>query len=247
MFRHKGKSRKFRQNIGIASLLSFVAGVVNVVGVLAVQRLTSNVTGHFAFMVEEAAKMQMQQAVFYAIYVFFFFIGACFSRVLIELISMRSEQYAFIVPVLIEMLILTTVVFLDLRFIQNHPNEIACTLLFAMGLQNALVTTISNSVVRTTHLTGLFTDMGIEVAQLLFYRSATQQKKLTTSIKLRLAIIAAFFVGGVAAGFLFAYFQTRTLLLASATLLIGLVSDYVRIKFRQRKIRQQKLEGKKTT
>ena len=38
--------------------------------------------------------------------------------------------------------------------------------MFAMGLQNALVTKISNATVRTTHLTGLFTDLGIELSQL---------------------------------------------------------------------------------
>lgn len=48
----------------------------------------------------------------------------------------------------------------------ENSNIIAFYLLFAMGLQNALVTKISNATVRTTHLTGLFTDLGIELSQL---------------------------------------------------------------------------------
>lgn len=48
----------------------------------------------------------------------------------------------------------------------ENSNIIAFSLLFAMGLQNALVTKISNATVRTTHLTGLFTDLGIELSQL---------------------------------------------------------------------------------
>jgi uncharacterized membrane protein YoaK (UPF0700 family) len=43
-------------------------------------------------------------------------------------------------------------------------------MLFAMGMQNAMVTKISQSIVRTTHLTGLFTDLGIELSQLFFYK-----------------------------------------------------------------------------
>jgi len=50
MFRHQGKTRTLNHNLKIASLLSFVAGMVNVAGFLAVQRLTTNVTGHFAFL-----------------------------------------------------------------------------------------------------------------------------------------------------------------------------------------------------
>ena len=57
MFRHKGKTRTIKHNLRIASLLSFVAGIVNVAGFLAIQRLTTNVTGHFAFIVEEILKL----------------------------------------------------------------------------------------------------------------------------------------------------------------------------------------------
>ncbi len=49
MFRHKGKNRTFAHNLRLATLLSFVAGLVNITGVLAVKTLTTNVTGHFAF------------------------------------------------------------------------------------------------------------------------------------------------------------------------------------------------------
>jgi uncharacterized membrane protein YoaK (UPF0700 family) len=49
MFSHTGKNRTLKHNLKIASLLSFVAGIVNVAGFLSVQRLTTNVTGHFAF------------------------------------------------------------------------------------------------------------------------------------------------------------------------------------------------------
>lgn len=240
MFRHKGKARKFRQNLGIASLLSFVAGVVNVVGFLAVQRLTTNVTGHFAFLVEEAAGTNFHQALYYFLYIFSFFFGALFSRLLIEFTSRFNEKYVFIVPVVVEITILTAIALLSFDYVRQHPNGISCALLFAMGLQNSLVTIISNSVVRTTHLTGLFTDMGIEVAQLFFRSEAKQRNKLVSSIELRLTIIAAFFLGGITAGFVFPLLMARTLLIASSVLVIGLMVDYVTIRIRLAKINLKK-------
>jgi uncharacterized membrane protein YoaK (UPF0700 family) len=128
MFRHKGKSRTLEHNLKIATLLSFVAGVVNIVGFLAVKKLTTNVTGHFAFFGD--------------------------------------------------------------NFILAAPNVLAYLLLFAMGLQNSLVTSISNATVRTTHLTGLFTDLGIELSQLFFYKLKEQRERLISSIKLRFTIIS---------------------------------------------------------
>jgi uncharacterized membrane protein YoaK (UPF0700 family) len=47
---------------------------------------------------------------------------------------------------------------------------IAGLLLFAMGAQNSLVTRVSQSVVRTTHLTGIFTDLGIELSKMFFQK-----------------------------------------------------------------------------
>ena len=230
MFRHKGKTRNLIHNIRIASLLSFVAGIVNVVGILAVQKLTTNVTGHFAFMVEQAISFHFNQAIFYFIYIFFFLFGAFFSNFIIEITQKFTNKDIFIIPVLIESLLLMSIALLNFNFIVANPNLIACSLLFAMGLQNSLVTTISNSVVRTTHLTGLFTDLGIEISQLFFYKTEEQRTKLFSSIKLRITIISTFFIGGILAGLFFSTYKMKTLLIASLILIIGLFVDYINVK-----------------
>lgn len=53
MFRHRGKNRTYFHNLKLASLLSFVAGTVNIVGVLSIKILTTNITGHFAFFLKK--------------------------------------------------------------------------------------------------------------------------------------------------------------------------------------------------
>ena len=82
MFSHLGKTRTPKHNLGIASLLSFVAGLVNVVGFFAVQKLTTNVTGHFAFFVDEVFKLKFENALHVALFVIFFLFGssALFTR-----------------------------------------------------------------------------------------------------------------------------------------------------------------------
>ncbi len=166
MFRHQGKTRTLIHNLRIASLLSFVAGIVNVAGFLAVQRLTTNVTGHFAFFVDELFKLDFWNGFVYFLYIFFFFLGSFVSSYLIELISQKTERYIYVFPISIEILILCMIGIFGSNLMLENSNIIAFYLLFAMGLQNALVTKISNATVRTTHLTGLFTDLGIELSQL---------------------------------------------------------------------------------
>jgi uncharacterized membrane protein YoaK (UPF0700 family) len=96
-----------------------------------------------------------------------------------------------------------------------------------MGLQNSLVTKVSQSVVRTTHLTGLFTDLGIELSQLLFYRKAGELVQLSKSISLKLTIIICFFSGCIAGGFFFSSLRLKTLLLAAGCVLIALFYDSI--------------------
>ena len=230
MFRHKGKARTFTHNLRIASLLSFVAGIVNVAGFLAVQKLTTNVTGHFAFFTEEVMKMQFRESANYFLFVLFFFLGSFFSNLSIEIVSKINERQTFKIPILVESLILLALAIFGTQLIASAPNVLAYSLLFIMGLQNSLVTTISNAIVRTTHLTGLFTDLGIEISQLFFYKEKEQKQKLHSSIKLRLTIINFFFLGGLVGGVLYASIKLYVLAFACVLLLGGLIYDNIKLK-----------------
>src|SRR3954466_15763907 len=98
MFRHKGSQRTVKHNLGVASILSFVAGIVNVAGFLAVQRLTTNVTGHFAFFVDEIFKLNLTEAFIYFLYIFFFFLGSFLSNILVEIVSKVKETLVYVIP-----------------------------------------------------------------------------------------------------------------------------------------------------
>jgi uncharacterized membrane protein YoaK (UPF0700 family) len=103
-------------------------------------------------------------------------------------------------------------------------------LCFIMGLQNATVTKISGARMRTTHVTGIVTDIGIELGKLLYWNqnSDNPDRVLADRPKLRLLVLllASFFIGGVTGavgfsqvGFLFALpFALLLLLLAGPPL-----------------------------
>lgn len=231
MFRHYAKGRSFAHNLRLATLLSLVAGMVNICGVFSLKTLTTNVTGHFAFFAEEIVLKNYRLALVFVIYVFCFLFGSFLSGLITQLVSRSSLRISHVVPsVVIEILILSSIgvysFFYDVE--GDDVYVVASAMLFAMGIQNSLVTQVSKSIVRTTHLTGLFTDLGIELAQLFFYREEKAQKRLSQSIYLRVAIILCFFLGCVLGGFLFKVYALKTLLIASALLIITLFYDIIR-------------------
>ena len=233
MFRHQGKNRTFIHNLRLATLLSFVAGIVNVTGVLSVQTLTTNITGHFAYFAEEIMKRDYAAAVTFFVFTIFFLFGAFTSNFLAELISRKHPNLSHVIPIALEMIILISVgIFGSQSSLSSTEGKcIAFSMLFAMGIQNSLVTKISQSTVRTTHLTGLFTDMGIELSQLFFYNKPEEKKKLKTNIYLRLSIIIFFFFGCISGGFLFNVLEMKTLFVAATFLLFALLYDYILLQF----------------
>ena len=230
MFKHQGKTRTNRHNLAIASLLSFVAGMVNVVGYLSIAQLTTNVTGHFALLMEELLGWNLVKVITYFLYLLFFLLGSFVSNLMVEFRMRKNEKLIFIPPVLTEAMLLLLAALAGSWLISNYPNLLAYLLLFAMGMQNSLVTSLSNATVRTTHLTGLFTDLGIELSQLFFYKKEAQQHRLRSSIRLRLTIIGFFFLGGILGGLPFEYMGIRILLVAVVILLAGLWYDAIKFK-----------------
>lgn len=247
MFRHQGKSRTLKHNLRIAIVLSFVAGIVNITGYLAFKQLTTNVTGHFALFIYDVADFNFWKGTIYFLYIFSFLFGSFLSSFLIEKYRENKQLNVFLLPTIIECMVLISIGIVS-NFIEiKYPNLIVCCLLFAMGLQNSFVTKISNAIVRTTHLTGLFTDLGIDISQLFFLKKDLERQKIKANIKLRIYIISFFFTGGLVGWIFYSKFNFKlnTLILGAIILIASLFYDDLRYKliktkrkFNQRRINQ---------
>ena len=232
MFRHQGKSRTLKHNLRIATILSFVAGIVNVAGFLAFNELTTNVTGHFALFIRDVANFELWKGTIYFLYIFSFLFGSFLSSFLIEKYKENKQMNVYVLPTLIESMILIGIAIFSNFPKTEHPQLMVCLLLFVMGLQNSFVTKISDAVVRTTHLTGLFTDLGIEISQLFFPKYQTKRAHIKSNIKLRLYIICFFFLGGVTGGFFYSTLDLKlnTLILGALILISSLFYDDFRLR-----------------
>jgi len=246
MYRHQGKQRTTKDNLRIAIILSFVAGIVNVTGFLFLKQLTTNVTGHFALFINDVANLEFWRGTVYFLYIFSFLFGSFSSSFLIEYFRNNKRLNVYVIPVIIESLILIFVAILSSIYVLDFPDLIACLLLFSMGLQNSYVTKVSDAIVRTTHLTGLFTDLGIELSYLFFKKKFPNRKKIKASIRLRIYIIPFFFLGGLLGGFSYSTMGLGmyTLIIGAAVLIFNLLYDGM--KFRLIHLRRNNFRRKIT-
>lgn len=228
MFSSTEKFKHHQHHLQLAIFLSFVAGLVNVCSFLSLQRFTTNVTGHFALFVEEIIKNDFRMAIIFFAFVISFFLGSLVSNTLVEIFSRYNETFKYTIPVAIEAILIFIAGSAYRLYDPGNSDYLAMLLLFCMGLQNSLVTRVSNSVVRTSHLTGLFTDLGIEVSQLFFIKNLYKRSKIRLSIQLRLTIITFFFLGGLIGGATYSFIGFRTFWIASVILIITLLYDIIK-------------------
>ncbi|MBT2560659.1 DUF1275 domain-containing protein [Pedobacter sp. ISL-68] len=230
MLRHLGAKRTYGHNLRLASLLGMTAGFVNAEGYLGFSILTTNVTGHAAFFAERIAFQDWGTVQVIALWMMLFLGGAFISGLILSFTG-HNQRYSYSIPILIEIGVLLFSAFYGGRYSETLLSKelFAGSLLFAMGMQNSLVSMVSGSVVRTTHLTGTFTDLGIELAQVL--RNEGQERKTVKSkIRLRLAIIFFFMAGAIAGAYLFKHFGFPSFFAPVAILVFVLLYDVFRIR-----------------
>ncbi len=177
MFHHEGSERSDRQNRLLAGYLAFVAGFVNSAGFISVGSFTSHVTGNVGRLADDTALAQYQAAFFAGAMVVAFFGGAFTASMLLESNLLGKRPYTYGALLLLEAGLLVTPIHFLPTFLPRPQDVQAAVLCMAMGMQNSFVTRLSGAVVRTTHLTGVLTDIGIEGARWFRYaRSLAGQR-----------------------------------------------------------------------
>ncbi len=158
-------------------------------------------------------KRDYAAAMTFFVFIIFFLFGAFISNFLSELVSKKHPNLHHVIPISIEITILIGVAIFGVQteLGSNEGKMGGFFDAFCYGNAKRFGNKISKSTVRTTRLTGLFTDLGIELSQLFFYKKPEERKRLKKSIYLRLSIIAFFFIGCISGGFIYNALQLKTL------------------------------------
>lgn len=190
-----------------AAVLAGVAGMVNVVGFLGFEhQAVSHLTGTTSLLGAAVAGGDSRLAVSILGVIAAFVTGAAISGWVIQDATLRlGRRYGVIL--MLESAVLCAAV---LAF-ERHSVLGGILAALACGLQNAMASTYSGSVVRTSHLSGMFTDLGIFIGQTLRGQAVPRRR-----LVLCVTIILAFFLGGIAGASLFPWLAYRTLLVPAA-------------------------------
>jgi uncharacterized membrane protein YoaK (UPF0700 family) len=212
------KTRSEQADRHLAFILTFVAGAANAGGFMAVQQYTSHMSGIVSAMADNIVLGEIGLVVAGLGSFLSFVAGAATSAILVNW-GRRALAYSeYALPLLLEAALLAVFGLAGPRFqhlIWLFVPTTVMWLCFIMGLQNAIITKLSNSRIRTTHVTGITTDIGIELGKLVYINSRASEDAVKADrpkLILLSTLCALFFIGGVvgavgfkAVGFHFAY------------------------------------------
>jgi uncharacterized membrane protein YoaK (UPF0700 family) len=167
------------QQSRLAITLAWIAGLTNAVTILSCGFVTSHLSGTTSNLGIEIASQQWGLAALSLFLLVTFCFGAMVAGFTTELARARQWESIYVLPIAIEAILLAAFA-LGLEFLPpvnlsllelDHRFFLVGVAAVAMGLQNATITRISSGVVRTTHVTGVVTDLGIEAVQYLWPKS----------------------------------------------------------------------------
>ncbi|WP_432719406.1 YoaK family protein [Jeongeupia wiesaeckerbachi] len=246
MHRLVGRERTLDADQKLGLSLAFVAGAANAGGFLAVGQYTSHMSGIVSTMADQLilGDLRLVLAGFGAFVCFT--AGAATSSLLINWARRRRMHSEYALSLLVEAILMLGFGLLG-GWLSTHAGFIlpftVMWLCYLMGLQNAIVTKLSSRRIRTTHVTGLVTDIGIELGRLLYWHRHDRPDLPRvvadrTLLALNLGLLLLFLTGGIAGAWAFQRVGfVATVPLALLLLLLAAMPVWEDVQIRSRLLR----------
>lgn len=180
-----------------AFILALIAGIVNAIGLLGFKHQSiSHLSGTATLLGSGIINTNFLDTLHLVFILFSFLVGSAISGYFLSSGSLKLGRHYSFLLCLEALFLAVAVYFLSRNSVHGHYLASA-----ACGIQNALATTYSGAVVRTTHMTGIFTDLGIMLGAKVRGEPCDRRK-----LYLFLLIITGFITGGTLGAYLFSLF-----------------------------------------
>ncbi len=175
-------------------MLAVNTGMINVLGLLTVlHQSVSHMTGNVSLLAQALLHFDIAQIIYLFCVVVCYVIGSFYSGLILG-----SSQFKLGRRYGIPLSLVALCIFLCWLFLPYFPRYALLWACVAMGIQNAMVSHYKGTIIRTTHLSGVLTDLGLALGYSV--RGLNLEKR---RIILHLLILIGFFMGGVIATLLY--------------------------------------------
>ncbi|MEI2686472.1 MAG: YoaK family protein [Cypionkella sp.] len=212
----------------LATILAAIAGCANAGGFILLGSYTSHMTGYLSQLADQVALQNLALAMKSVLAIGLFVSGAATSAFLINWARRHARARQYTLPIGLQgalFVVLAAVGALNLSTpVSTHLG--LGLIAFIMGLQNATITKLSGARIRTTHATGMITDVGIELGRAAYGAAYADPDLHVDRRKLSILtqLLGTFLIGGVIGAFGYGHFgYSFSLPLAAILLTLALI------------------------
>ena len=219
----KSTSRTAAADIALATMLAAIAGAANAGGFVLLGNYTSHMTGYLSQLADNIALQNMVLVVNSTLAIGLFIAGAATASFTINWARQHRPAQQYSLPIGVQGVLFLGLVVVGAAGLSPNVTTYAGLglLSFIMGFQNATITKISYARIRTTHATGMVTDVGIELGRAAYGRTFDRTVKADRAkLLLLLRLLLVFLIGGIIGALGYGTFEHLFSLPLAAILLV---------------------------
>lgn len=219
--------RTFRIKLLYAFVYPFNTGIVIYAGLMTFSMIVTNVTGLLPVIARDLYEGDFRTAGSVFLWLFAFFCGGFAAGWSVEREKLLKWRYLHLAPMLFVAGIYTYVGFSDAQSIALNPGVFPALILFSVGIQNAMVSLTTSSLIKASQMTGVVNELGVDIAE-IFHSEGEKRRLIKREALLRLMVMGSFLLGALCSVGLFPVYQTALFLLPAAVILFLILHDIIR-------------------
>lgn len=201
-----------------AFMLAMNAGMINVLGLICLlHQSVSHMTGNASLLAISLLERDYASVLFLILVIICYVLGSSYSGFILGNSHFKlGRRYG------LPLSLVTVFILICNAFMENYPHYALLWACAAMGIQNAMVSHYRGAIIRTTHLSGVLTDLGLALGY--FFRGLKAENK---KIILHLLILFGFICGSIIAALAYPYLQLDSFLLPAGLSFILSLSYWI--------------------
>ncbi len=223
--------RKQRLSFSLQLLYAFVypfsTGIVIYAGLMTYSVVLTNITGLLPQIAQDIYEGKLHTAASIFTWLFAFFLGGFFAGFCVEREKLKKQRYLHLLPLMVVAGIFSFVAARGAQTESAYPLIFPVLILFSVGIQNAMVSLTTSSLIKASQMTGVVNELGVDIAE-IFHSEGEQRKIIQREAWLRLTVMSSFLLGAMFSVALFPVWHTGIFYVPSSILVGIMVHDVIR-------------------
>ncbi len=204
----------------------FSSGIVIYAGLMTFSVVVTNITGLLPQIAKDLYEGRLNTAGSIFLWLFAFFMGGFFAGFCVEREKLNKWRYLHLIPLGVVAVLFTIVGTSNQEAKTLHVITFPAMVLFSIGIQNAMVSLTTSSLIKASQITGVVNELGVDIAE-IFHSEGEKRRIIQREAFLRLIIMVSFLMGAMMSVALFPILHTKVFLLPAGIITFIILHDII--------------------